>query len=666
MISKERFFNTTKLYPWRKDIIWCSEYCKDKWPGEMEHIIKIANDVVQQIYLFDLPWDMERTFEPVTFAGEIMWEYKPGPDMEFTYQFNRHSFFSCLGQAYILTKDEKYAKAFVTQILHWIDNNPLTEQTKKTTWRSLEAGIRCANWIKALGYFKDSIYFTNEVFEIIFKSLQTHGEYIKKEDSLFKLKSNWGIIENIGLLYLKAGLLQESNESCQAIVEYLLQEAKIQIMDDGVQWEQSPMYHNEVLHCYLELLRISKIYELSLPEELTDRIKKLSYVNLFWSKPNHCQFATGDSDETDLRDMLCHSSYLLKDGALKFGAFQDMSWDGVWDFGKEGVLEYADIPREQPSHTHYALCESGNYYLRSHWGEDGNVLHFRNGSLGNGHGHNDKLHIDLVIKGEDVLVDSGRYSYVYDEKRIWLKSSPAHNTVTVDGKDYMDYVDSWQVNGLAPYFKNGWKVKGDYAVVQGGHGGYLSLKDGVYVNRKVIAIENRIFILVDEFYSGGRHEYAQYFHFNDLGKVHIQENEITYQGKEVCAIMKVLSDGVRIDREKTLLSKQYNQYFLKDTITIKKDSDEFTPMITVIGEEYEASKSPIYKGDGISVLEEKYASGVNIKTNDSNYLILIAHQDIADPCDLLLSKNINGDICKGMGNIIIFKDQETIGGTVFN
>lgn len=666
MISKKCFFDATRLYPWRKDELWCKNYCRDKWPDEMEHVIKIADHVVQKTYLFDLPWDMERTFAPVVFQGEIQWEYKPDLDMEFTYQFNRHSFFPCLGQAYILTKDEKYAKTFVEQILHWIENNPFTDQSKHTTWRSLDAGIRCINWSKSLGYFKESAYLTEEAFQTIVNSLEIHGEYLRGDDSLFKLKSNWGIIEDIGLLYLYVGVLGKSKYECENIVRKLAEKINVQFLEDGVHWEQSPMYHNQVLQCYLDLVWLSGVYQLPLPQGLIDKIRKISYVNLFWSKPNHCQFTTGDSDETDLRDIICHSSYLLKDGILKFGAYKDMDWDGIWNYGKEGVLEYIDIKTVIPKNTHYALCESGNYYIRSHWGEDGNLLHFRNGSLGNGHGHNDKLHIDLVMNGEDVLVDSGRYSYVYNERRIWFKSSLAHNTVTVDGKDYMDYADSWKVHGLAPSIRRGWRVKENHVVIQGGHGGYLSQKDGVYVNRKVIVIENRIYIFVDEFYGNVWHEYAQSFHFNNSGTICKKENIVTYQGEKVSAVMTVLGNSVKIEQEKTLLSKHYNQCSFKDTIVVKKGSDKFTSMITIIGEQYKADMADIYQSDGESKLDERYASGVNIKTSDSNYLLLIAHQDIAEPCDLLISKNIHGDICKGIGNIIIFKDQETIGGTVFN
>ena len=69
------------------------------------------------------------------FEGEIDWSYQPGPDPEFIFQMNRHQYWICLGQAYAMTGDEAYAECFASQLVHWIKKNPLTEETKGTTWR---------------------------------------------------------------------------------------------------------------------------------------------------------------------------------------------------------------------------------------------------------------------------------------------------------------------------------------------------------------------------------------------------------------------------------------------------------------------------------------------------------------------------------------------------
>ena len=81
----------------QEETLRCSEYAKRWWPKETSHRMRIADEVRNQIFLFDLPWDMEQTAEPVTFEGEIDWSYQPGPDPEFIFQMNRHQYWILSG-----------------------------------------------------------------------------------------------------------------------------------------------------------------------------------------------------------------------------------------------------------------------------------------------------------------------------------------------------------------------------------------------------------------------------------------------------------------------------------------------------------------------------------------------------------------------------------------
>ena len=61
--------------------------------------------------------------------------------------------------------------------------------------------------------------------------------------------------------------------------------------------------------------------------------------------------------------------------------------------------------------------------------------------------------MDLVIRGEDVLVDSGRYTYVDGPERFRFKESPAHNTFRVDGKGFAECESSWKYKSLCTCLK---------------------------------------------------------------------------------------------------------------------------------------------------------------------------------------------------------------------
>ena len=317
-----------------EQMAWCADYCRKFWPEECAHIIRIADDAKNHTFLFDLRWDMERTYEPVHFDGAIQWDFMPKDDPEFIYQFNRCQYFICLGQAYALTGDDSYAKEFAEQLSAWILDNPLNEETKKTVWRSIEAGIRGETWVKAMSYFKGSLWITDELMEQFCQCLKTHARYLMDSYQMFQVKSNWGVIESRGLLEIVLALPKDTETKMwkQTAISRLEEGIRVQVMDDGVHWEQSPMYHNEVFHCALEAIRLSRRYGYAMSEEFLLTIRKMAFANLIWKKPNHCQTAQGDSDETDLRDLLSQSAYLFQDPVLKYGGYSRLDFDGIWDY----------------------------------------------------------------------------------------------------------------------------------------------------------------------------------------------------------------------------------------------------------------------------------------------------------------------------------------------
>ncbi|MDO5416250.1 MAG: heparinase II/III family protein, partial [Lachnospiraceae bacterium] len=200
------YFSNPNNFISSDQLAWCADFCKKNWPGEVRHILRIADDARNKTFLFDLKWDMERTYEPVHFDGPIKWDYMPGDDPEFIFQFNRHQFFICLGQAYALTGDEAYAETFASQLSSWIAENPLNEDTKKTTWRSIEAGIRGETWVKAMSYFKESPSITEDLLARFEDCLRTHARYLMESYRYFQIKSNWGVIESRGLFEIALAL----------------------------------------------------------------------------------------------------------------------------------------------------------------------------------------------------------------------------------------------------------------------------------------------------------------------------------------------------------------------------------------------------------------------------------------------------------------------------
>ena len=335
------------------------------------------------------------------------------------------AFFMTLGRAYQMTGDEKYARAFMEIAEDWIDHVPLNEKYAAGPWRSLDTGFRGEYWSKAIWLFHDSPTLTEAFLQKYYDSMILQAEHIMECHSAYRYMSNWGVIENHGLFEIGV-CLPQSEKTKQFIafaVKNLEVQVRMQIMPDGVHWEQSPMYHNEVLHCLLDVILLAKRNDIALPDVILRQTEKMAMADVAWLKPDHHIVMMGDSDDVDVRDRISVAAYLFLNPVLRFGGFDRLDYESIWDLGMKAGEEYAGMERRKPDFTSLFLEHSGNTYFRSDWSERANFLHLHSGTMGAGHGHSDKLHIDLVVNGEDVLMDGGRYTYVSGPKRFFVQGS---------------------------------------------------------------------------------------------------------------------------------------------------------------------------------------------------------------------------------------------------
>lgn len=618
------------LYLDTKYIEDISRYCIDNYTDEVAETIRIANDVSNNTFKFEWKWDMERTFVPYTFNEDIIWDKTPNNDEEWVFMLNRHRYWITLGQAYILTKDEKYTKTFIRQLTHWIKNVRLVKEAEKTTWRTIEAGIRGENWIKAYSYFYNSEYIDKEITKIFIESLKEHGKYLYNNYVDASKLSNWGVLESHGLLVIGLFLNDEelSEKYIQESLRRLEEQIELQVMKDGMHWEQSPMYLNEVLHCYLDAINICKRNNIEISNTILEKTKKLAYANLYMKKPNNKQICQSDSDDTDLRDVLTKAAYLFEDGTLKFGAYEEIDFESIWSLGYDSIKKYKCIRVKYPEYTSYGFEDSGNYYMRSGWSENDNYMYFHCGTLGSGHGHADLLHISIFANGEDYLIDPGRYTYIEgSEEREYLKSCKAHNTTIVDDEEFTKINGSWSYNSVATPIKHPFISKDSYDYLEGSHLGYIS--KGIFTNRAVIYIKPNIWVLVDRFYGEGTHKYNQIFQFTK--DIELKNKKTICKGNNGVLTLHHINT---LDRyiEKRIVSYHYNQMELQDKLITTLKGDGFTSIITVINSSKEESdisieKIPVKNCNG-RVLEDYEAEAIKIIDKKHTYILTICHNEI--------------------------------------
>lgn len=665
--KRERFLKIYGRGP--RELSLCRKHVHTWWKKEAKHRLRIADEVTKQTFLFDLPWDMEQTAEPMTFEGEIDWMYQPGDDPEFIYQLNRHQYWVCLGQAYVMTREDAYAECFAAQLLHWVRHNPITEETKPKTWRTIEAGLRAVNWIRAMGYFISHPAVTDEVLSCFFDSLAEHGAWLAACDVPFSVKSNWGILENNGLYAIGhmlslIGGYPEAQSWTSLAKRRLTRQIQVQIMDDGVHWEMSPMYHNEVLKCCLEALQTARLFHDPFPEIVEKKVHDMAMADLIWQKPDGTQPAGGDSDVTNLRDILTACAYWFHDPVLKSGGYPHMDYEGIWNYGAKAADVYGKLHAEAPASHSYYLEDSGNWYLRSSWKKDGDYLHLRCGSLGGGHGHFDKTHMDLMIGGEDILVDTGRYTYVDGPDRRMFKSAAAHNGVTVDGLEYTQCLDSWGVQGLHPAMRGMMCRKEPYTLMECGHLGYI--QQGVYIERRILAIGTRIYVVMDTCYGQGEHTLRQHFHPAPELEMKISENGFLLKGRQSQAAFCCAAKDVNVTVTETQVSRHYNQKEPGRTVICEKQGEGIFGMVTVILcegpkeikdglslEAVQVQSVPVTAGTTGQELTLHEADGIIVQAGGHTWKIVNAHAEAGAHCEYI---GIDGSY--GLGRVMIAQEDQ--------
>lgn len=659
-MTKQEFFHRPNKRFFIEDLAKTAAYAKSVDPEAAAHAIQTADNVASQCFLFDARWDMERTYEPVSFGGQIDWLYQPQDDPEWCYQMNRHRYWISLGQAYAMTGKEQYALAFAAQLRDWVARVARQESKNAAAWRAIEAGLRLEYWLKAFCYFENSSILTDEFCGLFEAAVIDHAEFLMEANSSFQLVSNWGVLQNHGL-FLAGVMLPESPRTRQyreEALRRLAEEISIQVYDDGVHWEQSPMYHNEVLHDFLDVKLLADRNGITLPKPIPQKLQAMCYATLYHTKPDHTELTMGDSDSIDTRDLLTVAAALFRDPVLKHGAYALPDFDSAWELGVQAVEAYQRMEARQPQETAIALSSAGNYSLRSGWGEQDSLFHFHCGPIGGGHAHADQLHVDLFANGEDILVDAGRYTYVDKPERYEFKRADAHNTITVDDQDFLVSIDAWSYAKLshAPFHRM--IMEESYGYFEGANLGYGDLPGGgVLILRKVVVLKPDLYLLADELYTTGEHTYHQYFHFHSAGRVSaFHDRDFQYGSQKNTVQLCLLGGDIRGEVTNTRVSRHYNQLEQNQTVKTTFSGKGFVSAYSLVSvnpaerlEPVEFQRLPVTDTASGKPFQEEQIEGFAIRKGKQNYTVVIAHGDYLPGVG---SFTVNG--CIGLGHVVVF------------
>ena len=511
------------------------------------------------------------------FDGDIDWLYNAtvhtSRDSEWTWSLVRHGFWIPLARAYQMTGDEKYAREFVAQLKSFSAAWPMQRCFEQKTanmdfpgdaWRSIEAGIRIYTaWLPAFVYFRHSPSWDEEAWVCFLNGLHDHAEFLCRHYSNHTRCANWLAMESTALFQLGVLFPEFKRSSVWQKLAYrrICHEVRYQFDHDGVHIERTPIYHLVAVIAFLQAYRVAVANGIPVPPYMLPILERGAEFLMRLVKPDFTLPMIGDADRVFLTTRKADTSPYegmnlttdpidLNELRAFFRVMSELT-------GRDDFL-YFSTGRAQghpPAQRSYAMRESGYYVFRDGWGEQDSYFlltgtQVERGSLAH-HSQPDACHLELVVEGRDVLVDTGRYLYDNCSRLDWasyFQSTRAHNTVGVDGRNMGEVPDTPPtVRGLRT-FCHTVETSPTMDLIELSHNGWSFLDEPVFHRRRVLYLKPSLWLVDDVLSGSGEHEFSLYFNFAPGELVADQKSPHAYVhragGHAVCCV-PILNEGLR-------------------------------------------------------------------------------------------------------------------------
>lgn len=279
-------------------------------------------------------------------------------------------------------------------------------------WYDMAVGLRAYRLSYLLGEARGADLIDDADERLLLGLFQRHVDHLADE-ARFSAHSNHGFFQAAGLLAVVRRILRPQDRAAGLA----LATGRLRgILDrhfaaDGVHREHSPDYHLVVLEGFKALIRADLLDDPGMFEKIARAERALSW----FVKPDGRLVNFGDSDNRVTPPAVLEDLQPLKSGMR---AFAEGGYAVVRQKGERGATYLAQT-----------LC----FHSRTHKQAD-------------------DLSFVWMDRGQDILIDAGRYAYgrktakdsaqfargfwYADPNRVFVETTGAHNTVEIDGESY--------------------------------------------------------------------------------------------------------------------------------------------------------------------------------------------------------------------------------------
>ena len=461
-------------------------------------------------------WDLERM--------------RPGrADIKLPWELARCQHWAVLGQAYRLTRDDRFALEIARELRDFMDANPIGTAVN---WAcTMDVALRAVNWSIGLELVRSCPALTPEFWQAAYEALFHHGAFIENHlENTYEVTSNHFLSNVVGLFFLSAVFADLPrgvtwDRQCRA---WLTQEMNVQVLPDGADYESSVPYHRLVTELFLGSARLADYAGAPLPPAFRDRLRSMVEFLAAVLRPDGLMPQVGDADDGRLhilsgygiwkpqnpRHLFGPAAYLFRRADWMRDADAWVEWESVWWGFDPSRLDGhpLDGPRAMRHFPHAGLTAMRR---------DDDYLLITNGVVGTGgfgnHKHNDLLSFEYHVGGEPVIVDPGSYVYTSDpEARNIFRSTRSHNTISIDDHEQNDIRPEWLFRMFEKASPEHVAVRDDADALEyrGRHRGYTRLREPLVHDRTFRLLRSDGSLVISDVLEGrGTHHLRWHFHF---------------------------------------------------------------------------------------------------------------------------------------------------------
>ena len=448
-------------------------------------------------------------------------------DSKVVWEVNRHQWLVRVAQAWVVTRDTRYASACVETIYAWLRENPPGIGVNWTS--SLEVSYRLMSWCWTLLLIRDWPGLSNRGARDVLAAMWKHAVFVRRYLSYYYSPNTHLTGEALGLLH--AGLVfpvfREASDWRTVALRVLTHECRRQVHDDGVHFEQSTCYQRYTADMYLSLLALAARTAVPLPSDIAKQTARMVDVLVAVRRPDGTMPAMGDTDGGRLLPVTEREADDSRGTcalAAALFARPDFAWasDGaapelLWLLGRDGLRRYDAVRPEPPTPT-LRLFPSGYAVMRSDASPTAHHLIADAGPLGcpasSGHGHADLLSVQLSIFGDPCLVDAGTGGYTPEPRwRNYFRGTTAHSTVRIDGQDHAEPAGPFSWHQKPSARTRAWRSDAVADVLDLEHDAYARLADPVTCRRRIVFVKPHYWLVIDDLQGAARHQIDINFQF---------------------------------------------------------------------------------------------------------------------------------------------------------